>query len=172
MLAWAAAYVALALVAVVVVLARREPTVVRGDCLFLATSLFMLAAALVTGMRGGRFTLGALVAVALVLVAGWLAQSRWLIVGADATAVGATIEECASRLCAAAARTPAECTITVPGGVVRLRIAPAARRSTMIVFLASARHRKAELFRRLLAKQYRPLLPTIRLGTLGGGRSG
>ena len=30
----------------------------------------------------------------------------------------------------------------------------------MIVFVASAKHRKAQLFRRLLAKQYRAVMPT------------
>lgn len=173
MLVWAAAYAAFALAAVLIVLARREPTVVRGDWLFLVTALYLLAAALVTALRGGRFTLGALVVVVLVLVAGWLAQSRWLIVGAEASAVSATIDECASRLCTTAARAAAECAIAVPGGVLRLRVAPAAGHSTMIVFVASARHRKAELFRRLLAKQYRPVVPTIRVGMLlGGNRSG
>ena len=44
-----------------------------------------------------------------------------------------------------------------------LRIVPAGR-STMIVFVADAKHRKAHLFRRLLAKQYRAVTPTIRLG--------
>ena len=34
----------------------------------------------------------------------------------------------------------------------------------MIVFVADAQHRKAYLFRRLLAKQYRAVTPTIRLG--------
>jgi hypothetical protein len=51
-----------------------------------------------------------------------------------------------------------------------VRIRPAGE-STMIVFVRSARHRKAELFRRLLAKQYRSVMPTIRLGTLGGPAS-
>jgi hypothetical protein len=42
----------------------------------------------------------------------------------------------------------------------------------MIVFVGTAKHRKAQLFRRLLAKQYRSVIPPIRLGTLGASRSG
>jgi hypothetical protein len=34
----------------------------------------------------------------------------------------------------------------------------------VIQFVASSRHRKAHLFRRLLAKQYRPVMPTLRVG--------
>ena len=45
----------------------------------------------------------------------------------------------------------------------RLRIASAGR-STVIVFVGSAKHRKTHLFRRLLAKQYRSVMPTIRIG--------
>jgi hypothetical protein len=32
------------------------------------------------------------------------------------------------------------------------------------VFVSSTKHRKVALFRRLLAKQYRSVVPTIRLG--------
>jgi hypothetical protein len=161
-------YVALVAAATGIVLARREPTVVRGDVVFLLTALFVLAAATTTALRGGRFSLGVLAASVLVLAAGWVVQSRWWVIGADAAAVTATIEECATRLCAPAARAARDCTVTVPGGVVHLRISPATSRSTVIVFVASARHRKAELFRRLLAKQYKAVVPTIRIGTLGG----
>ena len=168
MLVWAAIYAALVGLAAVVVLARREPTIVRGDWVFLVTALYILLAAAVTALRGGRFSLGVLAGTILVLVVGWLVQSRWWVVGARTDAVVVTIEECASRLCAPAERSAGECTVSVPGGTVRLRISPVGA-STMIVFLASAKHRKAHLFRRLLAKQYRAVTPTIRLGTLGGG---
>ena len=167
MLAWAAVYAALAVVAVVVVLARREPTVVRGDWVFLLTALYLLVAAAVTALRGGRFSLGTLAGASAVLLAGWFVQSRWWVVGADAGTVTTTIEECASRLCAPAERTPGACTVSVPGGAMRLQISGAGR-STMIVFASSANHRKVHLFRRLLAKQYRPVIPTIRLGMIGG----
>jgi hypothetical protein len=39
----------------------------------------------------------------------------------------------------------------------------------MIVFVASAKHRKAQLFRRLLAKQYRSVMPTLRIGAPSAG---
>lgn len=168
MLVWAAVYVALVVVAAAVVFARREPTVVRGDWVFLLTALFILGAAVVTALRGGRFSLGTLAVTAAVLLVGWFVQSRWWVVGAEGAVVAATIEECAARLCAPTVRAPGECTVAVPGGAVRLRIAPAGRRSTVIVFVATARHRKAVLFQRLLAKQYRSVVPTVRLGRLGG----
>ena len=163
MLAWAIAYVVVLVVAAAVVLGRREPTIVRGDWIFLFTSLFVLLVASVSALRGERFSLGMLAAAVVVLVAGWLIQSRWWIVGAGPFAVAATVDECASRICAPATRAGCESTITVPGGAVRLRIERAGE-STMIVFVTSARHRKANLFRRLLAKQYRSVMPTIRLG--------
>ena len=108
------------------------------------------------------------VVTALVLPAGWFVQSRWWVIGARPDAVTTTIEECASRLCAPSARATGACTVTVPGGAVQLRVVPVGA-STMIVFVASARHRKALLFRRLLAKQYRPVMPTLRLGAPGNG---
>jgi hypothetical protein len=163
----AAAYVALVAIAVALVLARRDPTIVRGDWVFLLTSLFVLLAATITAWRGGRFSLGVLAVTVVVLLAGWLVQSRWWVIGASSDAVTTTIEECAAWLCAPSVRADGACTVTVPGGVVRLRIAPAGR-STMIVFVASANHRKAHLFRRLLAKQYRSVMPPVRIGPQRG----
>jgi hypothetical protein len=162
-LGWAAAYVVLVVAASVVVLARREPTVVRGDRVFFLTALYVLLAAVVTALRGGGFSLGVLTVSAVVLLAGWLLRSRWWVIGAESDVVAMAIEECASRLCAPSERGSGECRVMVPGGAVHLRIAPAGR-STMIVFVADAKHRKAHLFRRLLAKQYRSVTPTIRLG--------
>ena len=166
MLVWASVYAGVVIVACAVVGTRREPTIVRGDWIFLWTAVFILVAAIVVALRGGRFSLGVLAATVVVLLAGWLVQSRWWVVGADADAVAATIEECAARLCAPTTRSAGHCTVTVPGGALRLRVAPAGR-STMIVFVGTAKHRKAQLFRRLLTKQYRSVIPTIRLGTLG-----
>ena len=163
MLGWAAAYVVLVAAAFVVVLARREPTVVRGDRIFLLTALYVLMAAGVTTVRGGRLSLGVLVVSVVVLAASWLLRSRWCVVGAEPDVVATTIEECASRLCAPSERGTGECRVMVPGGALHLRVVPAGR-STMIVFVADAKHRKAHLFRRLLAKQYRAVTPTIRLG--------
>jgi hypothetical protein len=162
-LGWAAAYVVLVAAAFVVVLARREPTVVRGDRIFLLTALYVLMAAGVTTVRGGRLSLGVLVVSVVVLAASWLLRSRWWVVGAEPDVVATTIEECASRLCAPSERGTGECRVMVPGGALHLRVVPAGR-STMIVFVADAKHRKAHLFRRLLAKQYRAVTPTIRLG--------
>jgi len=162
-LGWAAAYVVLVAAAFVVVLARREPTVVRGDRIFLLTALYVPMAAGVTTVRGGRLSLGVLVVSVVVLAASWLLRSRWWVVGAEPDVVATTIEECASRLCAPSERGTGECRVMVPGGALHLRVVPAGR-STMIVFVADAKHRKAHLFRRLLAKQYRAVTPTIRLG--------
>jgi hypothetical protein len=170
-LRWAAAYVVLVVAAFAVVLARREPTVVRGDRIYLLTALYILLAAGVTTFRGGRVSLGVLTASAAVLLAGSLLRSRWWVIGAEPDVVATTIEECASRLCAPSERGTGECRVMVPGGAVHLRFA-AAGRSTMIVFVSDANHRKAQLFRRLLAKQYRAVTPTIRLGPSPGSRPG
>ena len=170
MLGWTAAYVVLVVAASVVVLARREPTIVRGDWIFLLTAVYVLIASTVTALRGGGFSLGVLAAVIVVLVASWFLQSRWWVIGQDSAAVAAAIEECASRLCAPSTRGTDELRVTVPGGVVHLRVASVGK-STMILFVATARHRKAHLFRRLLAKQYKSVMPTIRLGGPGTSRN-
>ena len=166
MLGWAIAYVAVALVASALVLARREPTIVRGDWVFLLTALYVLAATVAAISRGDGVTLGIMTTIAVVLVATWLLRTRWWVIGAPSHTVATTMQECAARLCAPAALSDGVCTVQVPGGAVRLRIAPVTAESTMIVFLSSTRHRKTELFRRLLTKQYRSVMPTIRIGSV------
>jgi hypothetical protein len=166
-LGWAAVYVVLLAVAAGFVLARREPTVIRGDWVFLLTSLYILLAAAITAWRGERFSLGVLGVTVVILIVGWIVQARWWVIGATSDVVATHIEQCASRLCAPAARASTECTITVPGGTMRLRLTPAGS-STMIVFVSSAKHKKVQLFRRLLAKQYRAVMPAIRLGPSAG----
>jgi hypothetical protein len=167
MLVWAVVYVVLVAIVAIIVLARREPTVVRGDWVFLLTSLYVLLAAAVTAWRGERFSLGMLAATVMVLIVGAMLQARWWVVGAKSEVVAAHIEQCASRLCAPATRAADACTISVPGGAMRLRVTPAGG-STMIVFISSTKHKKVELFRRLLAKQYRAVMPTIRVGPSAG----
>ena len=164
MLGWAIAYVTVGLVASAAVLARREPTIVRGDWVFFLTAFYVLVATVATVVRGDRITLGALAMIAVVLMAAWLVRTRWWVIGAASHAVTITLQDCAARLCAPASLLDGECTVAVPGGAVRLRIAPVTTDSTMIVFIASTRHRKTELFRRLLAKQYRSVVPPIRIG--------
>ena len=171
MLGWAAAYVVLVIAASAVVLARREPTVVRGDWVFLLTAVYVLVAVAITALRGGSISLGVAAGTVVVLLGCWLARSRWWVIGQGSGAVVAVIEECASRLCAPSERGSDACIVTVPGGVMHLRIAPVGQ-STMIVFVASAGHRKVRLFRRLLAKQYRSVMPTIRIGAPVASRGG
>jgi len=167
-LGWTIAYVAVGLVASALVLARREPTIVRGDWVFLLTALYVLVATVVTVIRGDGISLGMMLTIAVALVATWLVRARWWVIGAPSHTVATTMQDCAARLCAPAALSGGVCTVQVPGGAVRLRIAPVATASTMIVFLSSTQHRKTELFRRLLTKQYRPVMPTIRIGSPRG----
>ena len=164
MLLWAIAYVAVGLVASALVLTRREPTIVRGDWVFLLTALYVLVATVVAIVRGDGLTLGMVMTVAVALAATWLVRTRWWVIGASFHRVAATLQDCAARLCAPAALSDGVCTVQVPGGAVRLRITPMTATSTMIVFLSSTRHRKTELFRRLVTKQYRSVMPTIRIG--------
>jgi hypothetical protein len=128
----------------------------------------VLCAAAVTALRGDRCSLGVVAATVVVLLVGWMVQARWWVIGAGPDAVTTAIQECATRLCAPSALAAGAHTITVPGGAVRLRVSPAGR-STVIVFEQSARHRKAQLFRRLLAKQYRSVMPTLRIGAPRSG---
>ena len=164
MLTWAAAYAVVLAVMAGIVLARREPTVVRGEWVLLLNATFALGAAVaaVAG-DGGAPAAGIAVSVAL-LAAGWVARQRWLIVRAPLPAVGDAIDECGRRLCAVVERSGRRYAIGIPGEPLHLRLASAPIASTVITFENRPTHRKAALFRTLLGKQYHRVLPTIRMG--------
>jgi hypothetical protein len=162
---WLAAYAALAVICAATVLLRHEPTLVRGRSIFLFTVLYVAIAWGFLAWREAvvppRVWITAVVALGVsALVAPW-----WFVLGGPRTAVVAIMEICFGRVCAQYEHVDAGFVMTVPGGGglhVGLYALPSSR-VTVLSFRARPAHRKSDLFRRLLVKQYQGPLPTIRI---------
>jgi hypothetical protein len=150
------------LITVGLVVRRREGTVCRGrDVLVLQCALLVAATgAAVRDQTRASFALAAL-AGALALLA-WTGRARWLVV-APRERLHGDIVSCLGRLVAPHRREGEHYLVTIPGGTLGIRVKPLWSRGTLVSFAPSVAHRKAELIIDLIAKQHRPLLPTIRI---------
>jgi hypothetical protein len=162
---WVAGYVTLALVCVVTVLLRREPTLLQGGTLFVFTVAYVAVAWGLLAWRGTAVpprVLGAAV-VALALAA--LAAPWWFVLGGPRSAVLSTMEMCFGRICAQYQRGDKGFVMLVPGGGgLHINVRElASSKLTVLSLRARPSHKKSDLFRRLLVKQYRGMLPTIRI---------
>jgi hypothetical protein len=147
---WIAAYVAILLVGCLLVAFRSEPTVLVGSSYLLFTTVFAALSVAVPLLAGQELAPASAVFWTLLLLGSWLARSFWLIAGAGPDEVREAIERCLMKV-----RIEQDRRIgirEVPGGV-------------LIRFQERARSKKHELFERLLAKQFRGVLPRLRVRT-------
>jgi hypothetical protein len=162
MAGWLAAYGALVAAAAGLAVLRPGATLWRGPGVLIFNALFVgIAAGAALVVAGAPRAVPAAAAGAL-LLASWALRSRWLVVGADDASVGAVIESSARRMCAPCERVDGGYRLLLPDEL-RVRLRPVGARSTLLTFDVAPRHRKAKLFRRLLAKQYHGALPTLRI---------
>jgi hypothetical protein len=171
---WLAVYASVVVVCAATVLLRREPTLVRGRSVFLFTLVYVALAWVFLAWRHGAVTAHAvpprvLIVALVALGVTALAAPWWFVLGGPRTAVIATMELCFGRVCAQYDRVDAGFVMKVPGGAagggglhVGLHALPWSR-VTAVSFRARPPHRKSDLFRRLLVKQYAGVLPTIRI---------
>jgi hypothetical protein len=158
-----AGFAALVVVWAATVLLRREPTLVRGRTVFLFTALYVALAwgflAWVDRAVPPRALGVGIVALAVsAAVAPW-----WFVLRGPRTAVLATIEVCFGRVCAQYDKVGAGFVMKIPGGTLRVGVHALSASVTVLSFRARPAHKKSDLFRSLLAKQYPGMLPTIRI---------
>lgn len=162
--AWLAGYAAVVATAALTILLRRAPTLLRGSVVFLFTIGYLVVASAVLAWRDADIPARAIgAAVGLVLVTGAMAP-WWFVIGGPRTAIGEIIETCFGRVCARYERTSRGFVMTVPGGGLHVGVHPlGTERMTALRFRERPPHKKGELFRRLLIKQWSGPLPTIRI---------
>jgi hypothetical protein len=162
--AWLAGYAAIVVLCAITVLVRREPTLLRGRSAFTFTTVYVaLAWASVAwcGVGVPPIGLGAAV-VALVITA--IAAPWWFVLGGPHATVVSTLEVCLGRVCAVYERGDAGFIMKIPAGGMRITVHMLPWTRVSVVSLrARPPHRKADLLRRLFAKQYRGVFPTPRI---------
>lgn len=165
--AWLVAFAGLVLVSAVTVLVRPEPTLLRGGTALGFVALYVAFAWAVLALRGDAIPPRAIIAAVAALVVTGLMAPWWFVLGGHRAGVISTIEVCFGRVCAEYQRTGSGFVMSIPGGDLHVGLhALASRRLTVISLRARpshAKHKKGDLFRRLLVKQYRGVLPVIRI---------
>lgn len=167
---WIAGYLATTLGMVAAAALRRKPILLKGSTLLALTLLFIVlsAAAAVDPARREAVVPLPLVAFQVVaLGAAWAVRGRWLVVGADAAAVGATLERCLGMLCASFERAVDAYVVPLADGPLHVALRPALAGATLVTFRGATGHRKAALLRALLAKQFDGVVPRVKIGRSG-----
>lgn len=178
---WIAAYLAVLLAGCLLAAVRSEPTVLGGssflvfNAAFVAVSLTvsLLSGQAVSGQAVGHAVSAALTTFwALLLLGSWIARSFWLIIRAGSGEVREIVETCLVMVRIAFEKS--QCGFTVAAGPtsvatrpveLRIRIRDLPPGCALIRFQGRARHRKLELLKHLLAKQFRGVLPQLRVRT-------
>lgn len=162
--AWLAGYAAVVAAAALTILLRRAPTLLRGSAVFLFTSGYVGIAAVALVWTGAVVPARAIAMAVVLLALTGAAAPWWLVVGGPRAAVGEIVETCFGRVCARYERTSRGFLMTVPGGGLHVGLHPMGTdRLTAMRFHEQPPHKKGELFRRLLIKQWSGPLPTIRI---------
>lgn len=178
---WIAAYFAVLLAGCLLAAVRTEPTALGGssflffNAAFAAVSLIaqILSVQAVSGQAMGHAVSPALTTFwALMLLGSWIARSSWLIIRAGSSEVREVVETCLVKVRIAFEKS--QCGFTVAAGPtsvatrpvkLRIRIRDLPPSCALIRFQGRARHRKLVLLKHLLAKQFRGVLPHLRVRT-------
>jgi hypothetical protein len=165
--AWLAGYAAIVALCAITVLVRREPTLLRGRSAFIFTTLYVALAAASIAWRHTRSTPAsplAIASAAIALTITAIAAPWWFVLGGPRAAVVSTLEICLGRVCAVYERKDAGFIMTIPAGGMHISVhALPWTRVSVVSLRAKPPYRKADLLRRLFAKQYRGVFPTLRI---------
>jgi hypothetical protein len=165
--AWLAGYAAIVALCAITVLVRREPTLLRGRTAFAFTALYVALAWAALAWREARvfpFSPFGLGAAALAIMITGIAAPWWFVLGGPRAAVVSTLEVCLGRVCAVYERKDTGFIMQIPAGGMRISVhALPWTRISVVSLRARPPYKKADLLRRLFAKQYRGVLPTPRI---------
>lgn len=175
---WIAAYLAVILAGCLLAALRSEPTLLAGSSFLVFNAGFAAVSLSVTLLWGpavsGQETAYAVLMTfwALLLLGSWIARSFWLIARARSGEIGAAVESCLGKVRLAFEKSHGGFSVAAVAASgdtrpwdLRIRIGDLPPRCVLVLFQGRARHRKLELLKDLLAKQFRGVLPRLRVRT-------
>jgi hypothetical protein len=160
---WAGGYLGVLMFVVVRAALGREATLVSGRFLFAFTVVYAAAALVASLVTGSSISVIALAWIAGLAIAAWLSRAHALAFGELEARTAEVLVECGRRVCLTGELTAGGYRFPLPGGALDVRLRAVGRGVTLITFRAAPGHRKAQLFEKLVAKQYRRPLPVIRV---------
>lgn len=160
---WVAAYAAALIVWLIVLAAGREPTLWKGRALLYLNGAFIGVLVVVLLVRQQRPGFGLCVLGALLLGSAAAARNAWVLMHIDRSQIDRVLEKCFAQTRTQFDKTDRGYTVRA-GGEMQVAVAPILTMYA-IRFAGTTNSKKAQLIRALIAKQFCPSFPALRIRT-------
>jgi hypothetical protein len=160
---WVAGYAAALIVWLIVLVAGRQPTLWRGRALLYLNGAFIAVLVVAMLVRHQGPGLGLYVLGAVLLASAAAARDAWVLLHIDRPEIDRILEKCFAQTRTQFAKTGQGYTVRA-GGEMQVAVAQMLTMNT-IRFQGSRNTKKGHLIRALIAKQFRPSFPALRIRT-------
>lgn len=160
---WVAAYAAALITWLIVLVAGRQPTLWKGRALVYLNGAIIGVLVLVLLVRQQRPGFGLYVLGAFLLASAAAARNAWVLLHVDRPAIDRILERCFTQTRTQFDKTGLGYTLRA-GGEMQVTVAPMVTMHA-IRFTGTRNSKKGQLIRALIAKQFHPSFPALRIRT-------
>ena len=160
---WVAAYAAALIVWLIVLAAGRQPTLWKGRALLYLNGAFIAVLIVVMLVRQQQPGFGLYVLGALLVASAAAARNAWLLLHIDRPEIDRVLERCFAQTRTQFDKTDRSYTARA-GGEMHVEVMPMLTLHT-VRFAGTSDSKKGQLIRALIAKQFRPSFPALRIRT-------
>lgn len=160
---WVAAYAAAIIVWLILLAAGRQPTLWKGRALVYLNGAFLGVLVVVMLVRQQRLGFGLYILGALLLASAAAARNAWLLLHINRAEIDLILQKCFAQTRAQFDKSGQGYTVRA-GGEMQVTVAPMLTMYT-VRFTGTSNSKKGQLIRALIAKQFHPSFPALRIGT-------
>jgi hypothetical protein len=160
---WVAAYATALILWLIVLAAGRKPTLWKGRALIYFNGAIIAVLVVVMLVRQQQPGFGLYILAALLLASAAAARNSWLLLHIDRPEIDRILERCFAQTRAQFDKTGQGYTVRA-GGEMRVTVTPMLAMHS-IHFTGTGNSKKGQLIRALIAKQFRPSFPALRIRT-------
>jgi hypothetical protein len=161
---WVATYAAALIVWLIVLATGRQPTLWKGRALAWLNAAMIAVLITVMLARHQRPGVGLYIMGALLLASAAVARNAWLLLHVDLTEIDLILKKCFTQTRAPYSKTPAGYSVSAGGGEMSVAITSMVAGYT-VRLTGNTDSKKAQLIRSLIAKQFQPSFPSLRIRT-------
>jgi hypothetical protein len=160
---WVAAYAAALIVWLIILAMGRQPTLWKGLALVYLNGALIAVLLAVMLVRQQRPGFGLSILGALLLASAAAARNVWLLLHIDRAETDRVLEKCFAQTRTQFEKTGQGYTVRA-GGEMQIAVAPMLT-AHAVRFAGTSNSKKGQLIRALIAKQFRPSFPALRIRT-------
>jgi hypothetical protein len=159
---WVAGYATALLLWLIVLAASKQPTLWKGRALVYLNGAFIAVLLVVILVRQQRPGVGLYVLGGLLLASAGAARNAWILLHIDRGKLDQLLEKCFRQTRASHKTTPTGYTVIAAGSEMSVAITPLLA-GHGVRFGGASNSKKAQLIRALIAKQFQPSFPPLRI---------